>query len=1525
MLIRPTILLILFFFLFPRMSFGQDDSIFTDVISTNSFGYDVYYTDDSGVCSGSLPRSHFIPEALAQIMADALHNTGTNTNGNPNGYHNGFANYGFKDPDFTSNDELKIWDCAPRNLGIAQVNNSGAAYADVTTIAIDNVTANIVPGMEVRSTNIKDDDDEGIFITQVLPGGSATPTSITLDTAVSPVDDEVISFFDQTSCDSGNAPATHINMPNTVYCNSSESNIRNVIGHELFHHTQFEYITFDKWLDWGRTAIEGTARMMEDHVYNDLDNHGLYKGQVASYLKNTNRDFWDVSYSAALGWKYAAEQYGNLATEPGIGVDFIRQFWENAEDNNDSPNTPDTFDQTIKQFDTSSSLREWFHDFSIANIAKEFDVTGLIDASKYRYIDENDGVSDKYDNVSRNWTDVIPFSGGGDSTNGFDISRWGVKYYEANVNTNTCPRGSVIGFRGQSVNDDSNQKIYYGLLAIKGANYVYDLQRAATTDFHRAYIQPTDPNIDTYTKLLVSLAGGDVNTDFEYIFDCGAPKLQILRPNNQYVSYVGDKTDPDNFIVRLLVEGPTTLGDPTILGLQPKDFKVFVGNMVDPLNEATVLSGSNVMGEYWLVVKAPIKVNDGTYPITVKFGSTLSDTEESAVRYEELILDQMLVIDTSGSMADPSSSPKMVAAKNAASMFVDILNSDDRVGSVQFNGNNNENDNDASLISMLKDADDAHKLLVKNQIYYGLTDTPDPAQMTSIGDGLEEARQEINIRGSALGEDWIILLSDGMENENFYWTDIKNNIINAGIKVNTIALGPYSDQELLKDIAEETNGEYYYVDVGSFTSNIISSPLNTNNLNSSSSINTLSYNLADAYAAASEKIKRHERIWETQSDSSGGLPKADSIVVKEGGIGKSTLSISWDGTATNVEFVLTDHNGNIVTNSLSTPIYEYGKHIVYHLPSLTPGNWKLTLNNADGDIAYKAILAGENNQGAKLTVVFDQKSEQRSNGYNRGLPVKIIAKLIDDKGVITNGIVEATVEHPSGAIDIIPLYDDGGHGDGATNDGVYSNIYTRTTEGSETGLQDVEGKLPGNGSRGSYIVSLRSSGVDNYREEFSRIKKGAFQILSDRFNPEADTDEDGMPNRYENLHFCLNQLINDGASDPDDDLLSNFDEWSRGTNPCNSDTDDGGENDGSEVSRGSNPFNRSDDAIGKIVEAEIINWQLEHIPFPDSVSFAPNQHNIRFSKPEGADGIQLFASPTENGQFSRIAVYSNNDLAASNGILSVSGINGSYQYYKIAGFAGNLIDPANQTYQIMGVKSHAFGDEFKIDMIPPIGGIKINNNSDYTESSFIDLTLNASNDTNEMRLSENPGDINNAPWIPYSESYSMNSVVDQNILTPNIHEIAVYVQFKDSSNNISEVLHDYIEKLSPQELHTVTGSLSYVDEDVDGIICGDWAPYQYVFIRSINNNNVSPVFMNNDCTFEISNLVDGEYLFEFSGNGILTKELSQPIQILGDVNIGEIEVEAIPEESTPIINIVAGIILSVILLLTGSIYQYRKS
>ena len=1518
-------ILTLFSFFLSIYSYSQDDSIFTDRVTTNNFNYDVVFSDDSGACQNILERNEFIPRAQAQHMANALHNNNPNNIGNPNGFHNGFLNLGFKTPFLPDSDEVKSWDCSPRSLGIARVDNNGAAYNNVTTISVDNITANIVVGMKVGSTNIPNDDDNEIFVTDINLDGTGTITSIELDTAVSPVNNEVINFYDDRDCDSGNYNFNNMNMPTTTNCTRSEVDIRRVIGHELFHAVQFSYIEPSGWTNWGRTPVEGTARMMEDQVYTDLDNHTRYRGQVTNYLNNPNRDWFEVSYSAALGWKYLAEQYGNTATEPGIGTDFILRFWENAEDNDSTKSTPNTLEQTIKEFDSTSSLREWFHNFSIANIAKEFDVTGLIDASKYRYIDENDGLSDPYTNVSRANEDSIPFSGSGDAANEDDLSRWGALYLQGDIDNTRCPRGAVIGFRGQSSNDDSTRKIHYGLLAIKGADKVSDLQRASTTDFHRAYMQPIDPNIDPYTKLLVSLAGGDENTDYEYDFDCGTPKLDIIRPNNQYISYVGDKTDPDNFILRLSVQGPITLGNPTVLGLQPSDFKVYVGTMVDPSNEATVMSGSNVMGEYWLVAKAPVKNADGTYPVTVKLGDTLIDSEESAVRYEELLLDQMLVIDTSGSMADPNSSPKMVAAKNAATMFVDILDSDDKVGSVQFNGNNTENDNDASLITMLQDADDAHKMLVKNQIYYGLTDTPLPTQMTSIGDGLEEARQEINIRGSTIGEDWIVLLSDGMENEDFFWADIKNNIINAGIKVNTIALGPYSDQALLKDIADKTDGDFYYVDTGSFTSNIMSSPININNLNSSSSNIGLSYNLADAYAAASERIKRHERIWETLSDSSAGLPYSDQILVTEGGIGKSTLSISWDGTATNVEFNLSDNNGNLVTNSASTPVYEYGKHIVYHLPSLNPGQWKLTLANADGDVTYKAILAGENNQGAKLDLVFDQKSEPRSFGFNRGLPVKIIATLIDEKGTINNGIVEATVEHPSGAIDVIPLYDDGGHGDGAENDGVYSNIYARTTVGSETGLQDVQGKLPGNGVRGSYVVSVRSSGIDNYMEQFSRIKKGAFQIMSDRFNQEADIDNDGMPNRYENIHLCINAFVNDGVADPDNDSLSNYDEWSRGTNPCNSDTDDGGENDGSEVNRGSNPFNKDDDAIGKVTEAEIIDWRLEHIPFPDSLVFSPNQHKIRFSLPTGADGVQLFASPTENGQFTRIGVYTNSDLDSNDFILNVTGTNGSTQYYKIAGFAGNLIDQATQTYQIMGKKSHAFGAEFKNDMLPPIGGIVINNDSNFTDSSTIELLLNASSDATEMRISESAKDIESSPWIPFSKNYSYNSVVDQNLLTPNIHDIAIFVQFRDSSNNVSDILHDAIEKLSPQELHTVTGSLSYVDEDVDGITCSDWVPGNYVFIRSINNNTVSPVFMNNDCTFEISNLVDGDYLFEFSGSNIQNKEISQPIQVFGDVNIGEVEVEAMPEEATPIINVAAIIILSVILLLTGSIYKYRKS
>ena len=288
--------------------------------------------------------------------------------------------------------------------------------------------------------------------------------------------------------------------------------------------------------------------------------------------------------------------------------------------------------------------------------------------------------------------------------------------------------------------------------------------------------------------------------------------MTIVRPTATYRAYVGEHNAPDRFLIRLNVTGPTSLGEPSVEGLDPSDFQVYVGTEV-PANRATVVSGAYVQGQYWLVAQAPNKAANGVFPLRVRLNEATDAVQDNAVTYEKLILDQMLVIDRSGSMLSPAGSPKLDAAKNASQLFVDSARSDDKLGVVSFGGDNSEPNDDATTLRNLQSVTDANRTAAKTAIN-GISTTP--SVLTSIGDGLKKAADLFPVFGSALGEDWIVLMSDGMENEALFWDNaaVKTAIINAGIKINTIALGPLTDQALLQEMATTTGGDYYYVDVG---------------------------------------------------------------------------------------------------------------------------------------------------------------------------------------------------------------------------------------------------------------------------------------------------------------------------------------------------------------------------------------------------------------------------------------------------------------------------------------------------------------------------------------------------------------------------------------------------------------------------------------------------------------------------------------------------------------------------------------
>src|SRR3989338_3659491 len=61
-----------------------------------------------------------------------------------------------------------------------------------------------------------------------------------------------------------------------------------------------------------------------------------------------------------------------------------------------------------------------------------------------------------------------------------------------------------------------------------------------------------------------------------------------------------------------------------------------------------------------------------------------------------------------------------------------------------------------------------------------------------------------------------------------------------------------------------------------------------------------------------------------------------------------------------------------------------------------------------------------------------------------------------------------------------------------------------------------------------------------------------------------DSDNDSMPDAYEITFSCLNPVVYDINSDPDNDNLSNINEFYIKTNLCFNDTDSDGIKDGTE-------------------------------------------------------------------------------------------------------------------------------------------------------------------------------------------------------------------------------------------------------------------------------------------------------------------------------------------------------------------------
>ena len=224
-----------------------------------------------------------------------------------------------------------------------------------------------------------------------------------------------------------------------------------------------------------------------------------------------------------------------------------------------------------------------------------------------------------------------------------------------------------------------------------------------------------------------------------------------------------------------------------------------------------------------------------------------------------------------------------------------------------------------------------------------------------------------------------------------------------------------------------------------------------------------------------------------------------------------------------------------------------------------PGVWKLE-------------LAGESSEGYILLtsgatpIVLDVLVRAPEYVPGRGAWVPILGVLHDRTQAIPGAVVEADVVGTDGTAAHLHLYDDGQHGDGSADDGVYGNWFTRTNAAPCHYDPETEKTQVCDNAYQVFVVATL--------KDIRREGQAGFAIQAG-----ADQDKDGLPDEWEVEHGPDPSNPADAQADADGDGLNNYGEFWNGTDPQDPDTDDGGELDGTEVERGADPLDPADDGV----------------------------------------------------------------------------------------------------------------------------------------------------------------------------------------------------------------------------------------------------------------------------------------------------------------------------------------------------------
>jgi uncharacterized protein YegL len=369
----------------------------------------------------------------------------------------------------------------------------------------------------------------------------------------------------------------------------------------------------------------------------------------------------------------------------------------------------------------------------------------------------------------------------------------------------------------------------------------------------------------------------------------------------------------------------------------------------------------------------------------------------------------MVVLDVSGSM----SGSYLDQAKHSASIFVGHLTEADQVGVVQF-------DDSYSVIYSLTDVTSETKSGAQAAI-----NGASGGGYTSIGGGLQTAASAL----SGASDDYakiIVLLTDGEENTEPWVADVKPSIIDQGITIHNVGLGS-ADAEQLLGLAQDTGGTFMFADDESSLGEI--------------------YNQFRRDIGDLTNISSDEGHLVQDEVNSFDVPVDDSI---------DSLSISVQYQGSDIDLIITVPDGSEISASdpqvdrmEEGPTYEF-----WEISDPEPGEYTVSAVGVDIPDGGEDYLLEADASSSIIATVSTNKDE-----YLPGEWMKVSAFALQDLQSLSGLSVSANITTGLYTSELLTLFDDGEHGDGEVNDGVYANFFNGTaTTGTYTVVASFEGQ-----------------------------------------------------------------------------------------------------------------------------------------------------------------------------------------------------------------------------------------------------------------------------------------------------------------------------------------------------------------------------------------------------------------------------------------------------------------------------------